>query len=65
MQCPTLNKDVFKFPSKPILRKYLKNYITQYELSSKGITTLSGDGNKDDTAFLLKIIWGVAQVLGD
>jgi hypothetical protein len=31
MQCETLAKDVFKFPNKAVLRKYLKEYLEQYE----------------------------------
>lgn len=46
MQCPTITKDVFKFPAKPILRKHLKEYIERYEMQSKGVTVLSGEGNR-------------------
>lgn len=61
MQCPTITKDVFKFPAKPTLRKHLKEFIDKYEAASKGVTMLSPDGNREDTLFLLKVVWGVAQ----
>ena len=61
MQCPTLPREVFKFPAKPVLRKYLKQYVDSFELHSPGVTMLNGDGSRDDTAFLLRVVWAVAQ----
>ena len=58
----SINKEVFKFPAKPPLRKYLKEYIDGFEFKSKGVAELSADGNRDDTAFLLRVCWAVAQV---
>lgn len=65
MQCPTLTKEVFKFPHKPVLRKYLKEYIDNYEINSKGVTGLTTEGNKDETTFLLRVVWGIAQAAID
>ena len=31
MQCETLSKEVFKFPQKPVVRKFLGEYLKAYE----------------------------------
>lgn len=65
MQSPSLSKEVFKFPSRPVLRKHLKQYIDQCELHSAGVTGLKSEGSREDTLFLLRVVWGVAQGLVD
>jgi hypothetical protein len=64
MQCPTLNREVFKFPAKGVLRRHLKEYVEKFEGSSKGASQLNGEGEREDTAFLLRVVWSVAQVEG-
>ena len=47
MQCESLSQEVFKFPARSIVRKYLGEYLSQYENESKGTTKLNGDGSRD------------------
>jgi hypothetical protein len=58
MQCETLNKEIFKFPQKQVIRKFLGNYLKDFEAASKGSTMLSNEGKKEDSTFLLKVVWG-------
>lgn len=62
LQCPSIDKEVFRFPSKPVLRKYLKEYVRLFEETSKGVTSLDGEGSREETAFLLRVVWSISQV---
>ena len=45
MQGEVVSKEVFKFPHKATLRKFLKEYITRYEEHSVDSTALNHNGN--------------------
>lgn len=47
MQCETLSKEVFKYPHRPVIRKFLGEYVQGYEAGSKDSTSLSADGNRE------------------
>lgn len=61
MQFEGLNKEIFKFPSRQVTRKFLKEYIVNYENQSKNSSVLSHEGNREDTLLLLRIVWAVGQ----
>jgi hypothetical protein len=63
MQCETLSKEVFKFPQRQALRKFLGEYVTAYEAGSKDSTCLSNDGDREETLFLLRVVWGCMVAL--
>ena len=63
MQCETLSKEVFKFPQRQALRKFLGEYVQAYEAGSKDSTSLSNDGNREETLFLLRVVWGCLVAL--
>lgn len=65
MQCETLSKEVFRFPQRPVLRKFLGEYIQRYEVGSKGATVLGTDGNREEALFLLRVVWGCVLALDD
>lgn len=65
MQCETLSKDVFRFPQRQVIRKFLGEYLQNYEAGSKEVTALNGEGNKEDTLFLLRVVWGCILALED
>lgn len=63
MQCETLSKEVFRFPQRPVLRKFLGEYLQRYEAGSKGSTGLGGEGSREEALFLLRVVWGCILAL--
>lgn len=47
MQCETLSKEIFKYPHRPVIRKFLGEYVQGYEAGSKDSTSLTTDGNRE------------------
>jgi hypothetical protein len=63
MQCETLSKEVFKFPQRQAVRKFLGEYVVGYEAGSKDSTALSAEGSREETLFLLRVVWGCVVAL--
>ena len=63
MQGDVISKEVFKFPQRPVLRKFLRQYVEHYEEGSPGVTALTHDGNPVEVVFLLRVVWGCLLAL--
>ena len=61
MQSP-MPKEVFKFPAKAVIRKHLKEYVSAFEANCKEVTALNTEGDREETALLLRVVWAVAQI---
>jgi hypothetical protein len=41
------------------MRKYLKGYVEVFEERLANVTELNNEGNREESLFLLRVVWGV------